>query len=327
MEKYEPTVKNHQSLKQRGHATVSPNHKPHSDCFNEIQQLDYAYAYYEPGAPMRHKNVPGLYDEAGPSRPPPPNSIRALLSTVRKNNMQRASDSCSLHASTMGPKSHDNVYEEVNDAEKRRMLCASGSIVSLNHSIIEEEFKRVKNRHQRVLGELNLSVEEMLMPPPPKAYITTSSMDFLVHGEEIDGLAGAGSNNNVNIDMDSGFSGSNSSYIGSLRYQKSCTTKKGTSTLLTINQSDSGSSVYGGSSVSTTDEIGMISLSSRSSSSLFDSGKKSNQQRLKNPSPSNDRSGKLQFWKNKAWRNKIPGFSSTSSINKTGMGEYNFFFF
>jgi hypothetical protein len=320
------------------------HNKPHGgEYLNEmIHHHDYAYAYYEPGAPMRHENIPaGYYEEAGPSRAPPPNSIRALLSTARKNNMQRTSGKYSHHQSDilqLGQRSQENVYEEIHDAEKRKMLRAGESIMSLNQSLVEEEFRRVHNRHQRVLGELNLSVEEMLMPPPPTAFIPTSPMsdrqtdprDFLGNGEVTDGSNGAGNYNNNNLDLDSGFSGSNSSYIGGLRYQKSstaaagCLAKKAPISEMPINHqhTDSGSSFYGGSTASATDEIGMISLSSRSSSSLYDSGKKP---KLKaNSSPSHqgaERSGKLAFWKGKGWKSKLPGFSSTSSINKIGMGE------
>lgn len=338
MEKYEPTVKQHLSPNHRGHVTLS--HKPQTgEYLNEIHHHDYAYAYYEPGAPMRHQNIPaGYYEEAGPSRPPPPNSIRALLSTARKNNLQRTSGKYSMPSdgSQLGQRSQENVYEEIHDAEKRKMLRAGESIMSINQTLVEEDLRRVHNRHQRVLGELNLSVEEMLMPPPPTAFIPaspmsdhqTDPMDFLGNGEVTDGSNGAGNYNN-NLDLDSGFSGSNSSYIGGLRYQKSSTAanlaKKAPIHELPINHqhTDSGSSFYGGSTASATDEIGMISLSSRSSSSLYDSGKKS---KLKaNTSPlqaaAERGGGKLAFWKGKGWKNKLPGFSSTSSINKIGMGE------
>lgn len=347
MEKYEPTVKHHHNSSpshQRGHpVTLSQgNHRPQGDYSNEIHHSDYAYAYYEPGAPMRHQNIPAgaFYEEAGPSRAPPPNSIRALLSTARKNNMQRASckytNTIPSDGSQLGPRSQENVYEEIHDAEKRKMLRPGESIISLNQSLVEEEFRRVHNRHQRVLGELNLSVEEMLMPPPPTAFIPTSPMsdhpratdpmDFLGNGEVTDGSNGAGNYNN-NLDLDSGFSGSNSSYIGGLRYKKSTTasslSKKAPIIELPINHqhTDSGSSFYGGSTASATDEIGMISLSSRSSSSLYDSGKKS---KLKTSSPSHqsaEKGGKMAFWKGKGWKNRLPGFSSTSSIHKVGVGE------
>ena len=323
MEKYEPTVKHRHSPNDRGHVTMSSNnHKLLADCSNEIQHSDYAYAYYEPGAPMRHRNIPtSVYVEAGSSSCLPPNSIRALLS-AKKNNMQRANDNNATHSdgSQSGQRIQENVYEEIHETEKQKMLKSSDSIISLNQSLFEEEFRRVHNRHQRVLGELNLSVEEMLMPPQPTFIPTISSlsnspmnpMDFLGHGKVIGGSNGAGNYNN-NLDLDSGFSGSNSSYIGSLRYQKStvatgCSEKKTAIDELPINRhySNSGSSFYGSSTVLATNKIGI--MSSRSSSHQS----------------SSDRSNKISFWKGKGWKNKIPGFSSTSSINKTGEGKQNF---
>lgn len=382
MEKYEPTVKNHHS--HRGHVTMS-HQKAHqhqqqfpmhnAEYLNEIHQMDYAYAYYEPGAPMRHQNIPDYYEEAGPSRAPPPNSIRALLSTARRNQLQRTSGKYSLPPSNNSLRSQENVYEEIHDSEKRRMRNGE-SLVSLDQNLVEEEFRRVHNRHQRILGELNLDVEEMLMPtvlPQPNVnFIQTTPMldppsdplDFLESGEVNDVSNGAGNSNisgsnyvnnniinNLDLEIDSGFSGSNSSYIGSLRYQKTNAAALGNikpmtqSTQLPINHqhTDSGSSsFYGGSSSSATDEIGMISLC-RSSSSLYDSGKKSS--KISSPAALNgkyhhhqqnqqqqqqislkqgaDKSDRISFWKTKGrgWISKLPGFSSTSSINKVGMGE------
>ncbi|KAG5682619.1 hypothetical protein PVAND_011961 [Polypedilum vanderplanki] len=371
MEKYEPTVKNHHN--HRGHVTLShqkaqqqfPMHN--TEYLNEIHQMDYAYAYYEPGAPMRHQNIPDYYEEAGPSRAPPPNSIRALLSTARRNQLQRTSGKYSLPPSNNSLRSQENVYEEIHDNEKRRMRNGE-SLVSLDQNLVEEEFRRVHNRHQRILGELNLDVEEMLMPTAlPQTNVNfiqttpmldppsdSDPMDFLESGEVNDVSNGAGNNisgsnyvnNNIinNLDLDSGFSGSNSSYIGSLRYQKTNAAALGNkmpitqSTQLPINHqhTDSGSSsFYGGSSSSATDEIGMISLC-RSSSSLYDSGKKSSKtsspaaidgkyhQQQISMKQGADKSDRISFWKTKGrgWISKLPGFSSTSSINKVGMGDF-----
>lgn len=386
MEKYEPTVKhqhhspNHPN--QRGHVTMSHpsgnKFTPQDDYLNEIHHhMDYAYAYYEPGMPMRHQNIPDYYEEAGPSRAPPSNSIRALLSTARRNQMQRTSgkytaNSTNNNSQIGSNRSQENVYEEIHDGEKRKMR-AGESIMSLNQNLVEEEFRRVHNRHQRVLGELNLDVEEMLMPTIPPAqlsnttitstttntangFIATTPMhdqsdplDFLENGEVNDGLLnGAG---NYNMDLDSGFSGSNSSYIGSLRYQKTSTANALSTNVnnskrappINHQHADSGSSFYGGSSGSTTeatDEIGMTSLC-RSSSSLYESGKKSssssstksnNSKQLRHHgtalSSSADRSDRVSFWKAKSrgWMSKLPGFSSTSSINKVGKGKSSIFF-
>jgi hypothetical protein len=457
MEKYEPSMKHRhrQQNKQqqdhsptksnnhhhRGHMTLSHipsnnnNSSPHQqqNYLSEIQQSDYAYAYYEPGAPMRHQNIPSasFYEEAGPSRPPPPNSIRAILTTARRNAMQRnnernfsisSSDTIDVHSSQVGQTPHhtnnnnnpassssssqkqqpqqtltsqqqqqqqqgkiiqENLYEEIHEAEKKKIMMNSESIMSLNQSLVEEEFRRVHNRHRRVLDELNLDVEEMLMPslqqshspspPPQPAFIQTSpmseptmpsdTMDFLGNSEETDGSNGAGNYSiSNNMDLDSGFSGSNSSYIGSLRYQKSTTpttaaamalntmlkTKAPAILELPINHqhTDSNSSFYGGSMMSATDEIAMISLSSRSSSSnLYDSAKMMNKLKALSISPthhhhqphlhhlhpnfkSNEQHNKnsggkfTSFFKGKGWKSKLPGFSSTSNINKIGVGKF-----
>ncbi len=178
----------------RGHVTMShhSNSKfssPQEDYLNEIQ---YAYAYYEPGMPMRHQNIPEYYDEAGPSRPPPPNSIRALLSTARRNNLQRTSGKYSINSTNnnnnphAGNRSQENVYEEIHDGEEKRRMQAGDSIMSLDHSMVEEEFRRVHNRHQRVLGELNLDVEEMLMPIAAPATSSTTANNFIATTPTLD---------------------------------------------------------------------------------------------------------------------------------------------
>lgn len=211
MEKYEPSAQ-----QQRADEILSiSHHDPLSDYLPEQHHYsDYAYAYYEPGAPMRHQNIPSVfYEKAGPSQPPPPNSIRALLSTARRNNLARSSGKYSAPPRTQqsARPSQENLYEEIHDAERRKNLHASDSVMSLNQSLVEEEVLRVQNRHHRVLGELNLSVEEMLMPTPAITFIHTSPMtdphtnagDFFGNDEVADGN-GAGSYNN-NLELDSGF--------------------------------------------------------------------------------------------------------------------------
>lgn len=82
---------------------------------------------------------------------------------------------------------------------------------------MEEELRRVQHRHRRVLGELNLSVEAMLMPPAdsPDEDQTTGLEPELPVGPTDELLSPAPA------DPDSGFSGSSSgaSYVGSLRYR------------------------------------------------------------------------------------------------------------
>lgn len=103
---------------------------------------DYSYAYYEPGAAMRHSNVPrpekGAATASGggagghvvtvamspaSSDPPPPNSIRALLSKGKKNKqlvspatLQSYQTRYHKLASSAKAGQSENFYEEINAA-------------------------------------------------------------------------------------------------------------------------------------------------------------------------------------------------------------------
>lgn len=429
MEKYEPSVKHNHNHFHHHHHPSSPtmqHHRVHKtlshisdskckvianeknqNCKSPIHgvaeiQSEYAYAYYEPGVPMRHRNIPSnatsFYEEAGPScstssrSHEPSTSIRAILSTARRNALQRknlsmSADKCHVdndnsiddpiipphfkkphhcqQRSQVG-KTQENLYEEIKDADKTKTILNSESIMSFNQYLVEEEFRRVQYRHRRVLDELNLDVEEMLMPninrdspspTPQPAFVQTSplsepsiqtdTIDFLGHNEDIDCSNVAGNYSIGNhVDVDSGFSGSNSSYIGSLRYQKSTTPATAFSYSMKskvpaihempINhqRNDSASSsFYGSSMISATDDIAMISMSSRSSSSnLYDSSKMMNKLKALSISPTrnlasfqqftpcsygNSKKGNMKIsslWKGKNWKSKLPVFSSTSSI-------------
>ena len=346
MEKYEPSPVKQSPKRDRPH-------------FNEIHQ-DYAYAYYEPGMPMRHQNIPGYYEEASSSKPVPANSMRALMSTTRKN-LPRNGIKYGYAGNGSVIRQHENVYEEIRDEEKARKLKSS-SIISLNHVMVEEEFRRVQNRHHRILGELNLSVEEMLMPncapaenPPLSTSLNENNLELMRNHLEyvknpinqVNATIQMDDELNGHMDLDSGFSGSNSSYIGGMRYHKtiksSLAGRVPISTKSKINckfinepanysnqiLNDEISGMGEMSELSEMNEMGMTSISSRSSSSLYDSGKKS-MINLSTSIPSNtgnDVKGvKGNFWNRKAWR-KIPGFSSTTSINKLPFnGEFSLFY-
>lgn len=90
-------------------------------------------------------------------------------------------------------------------------------------SLVADEVRRVQSRHRRVLGELNLSVEAMLMPAAvdnneeeiAREPHETSTEELLPLASFADDVLSRG------YDMDSGFSGSSSAsyrYIGKLRY-------------------------------------------------------------------------------------------------------------
>jgi len=59
---------------------------------------------------------------------------------------------------------------QTSSGHQLRGTVGSHSAGSLNQTLVEEELRRVQNRHHKILGELNLSVEAMLMPEsPPKS--------------------------------------------------------------------------------------------------------------------------------------------------------------
>ncbi|XP_045475679.1 rho guanine nucleotide exchange factor 10-like protein isoform X1 [Harmonia axyridis] len=164
---------------------------------------DYSYAYYEPGPPTRHTNVPhkGVYKEG---------SYTTHHTYVTRYGTE------------------ENIYEEISDMAKARLLAPihqrQESMASINQSLLEEEVRRVQSGHRRVLGELNLAVEAMLMPSNSREGSDDTDRenddqlaDLLTVGPTDDLLSPV-----AMLDLDSGFSGSSSgasyrSVGGSLR--------------------------------------------------------------------------------------------------------------
>lgn len=100
------------------------------------------------------------------------------------------------------------------------------SIMSLNQSLVEEEVRRVQSGHRRVLGELNLAVEAMLMPSGSREGSDDTDRDTEVEDQLADLLTVGPTDELLSpvpmVDLDSGFSGSSSgasyrSAAGSLR--------------------------------------------------------------------------------------------------------------
>lgn len=171
------------------------------------------------------------------SRMPTPSSIRALLMVANRNNVSRLPTSKRhLRFGTQ-----ENIYEEITSEERLRLLSGGHSMMSLHRtSTFEEEYRRVQNRHRRILGQLNLSVEAMLMPSSSFSNSPTEENADSHIGENDDAQGECSNSNNVrptdellsptsahqnhiNGDIDSGFSGSsssgNASCLGSLRYR------------------------------------------------------------------------------------------------------------
>lgn len=90
---------------------------------------------------------------------------------------------------------------------------------------MEEEFRKVQSEHRKILGELNLAVEAMLMPDSNSSQESSNEVEdnvgkqYVFNDIVVDDLTTG--THAVGADLDSGFSGSSgASYIGHLRMQK-----------------------------------------------------------------------------------------------------------
>lgn len=193
---------------------------------------DYSYAYYEPGPPTKHTNVPSRYPGGVSSQP-------ALKGTTFR----------SRHTYLTRYGTEENIYEEISDIARARMRpnMQHPSMMSLNQSLVEEEVRRVQSGHRRVLGELNLSVEAMLMPSNSREGSDDTDRET-EHEDQLADLLTVGPTDELlspvpTVDLDSGFSGSSSgasyrSAAGSLRrgperpksstIQRTCANSEGT---------------------------------------------------------------------------------------------------
>lgn len=320
-------------LPSQGYHTMHHLHQSHhgNSAYPHPHPHEYSYAYYEPGAHMSNTmrqttlQMAALSADPGPSRPPPPNSMRALMNTASRKNSPSNRHMYINHYGTQ-----ENVYEEIANDPRMRIMSAGSSMVSLNQSMVEEEFRRIQSRHRRILGELNLSVEAMLMPETPPSTSPTREPDPANHDNLTELLSQVGptdellspvSTSAVNGDMDSGFSGSSSSasYVGSLRYHRT-NGGGGTQTRSSTPSGGGNNSSHSGSirsSQRSTDDSGITTTASRSFSSVYEGGKCATKKASCDDSDT-AKPQKISFWSRKGWR-KIPGFSSTTSVNKAGL--------
>lgn len=320
------------------------NHNTNADhLYQKIDELSSQYEY----------NTNQLLEEAGPSKPPPPNSMRALLLSANRNVYKMSPSIRHMYTTPYG--THENIYEEISSEERLRLLSGGHSMLSLHqHSSVEEEFRRVQNRHRRILGELNLSVEAMLMPETPPNEDTSNSdvheseatsSEILLNellnvvgptDELLSPVSIHANNNNNTCDIDSGFSGSSSSgatsCIGSLRYKNGLPIRSSTP-----NGHSSISSCR--SSQRSNEDPGILMISSQTlygNSELHTSGahtiaKANRFLSIEDPglnatykdgkvivNDTNAANNKTSFWSRKSWR-KFPGFSSNISVNKAGL--------
>ncbi|KAF7989094.1 hypothetical protein HCN44_007404 [Aphidius gifuensis] len=182
---------------------------------------DYSYACYEGPGPSRPYSSNGtiFYPNYIMDNPGSRQHWAAAYHLHRKPPVR---DPSKRHTYVTRYGTEENIYEEITEIRQ----CQMG-ISSSRRSLVAEEVRRVQFGHRRILGELNLSVEAMLMP--------SMNEDNEEHCQLSDNhqindrkknssalfLCNDDSMAPVGCDLDSGFSGSSSasyrSGLGSLR--------------------------------------------------------------------------------------------------------------
>ncbi|XP_037970916.2 uncharacterized protein LOC105391930 isoform X2 [Plutella xylostella] len=243
-----------------------------------FEPMDYAYAYYD-----HHLSMPS--------------SSRKVNRQRGRGGLPRERNARHNYVTRYG--TEENIYEEITDGSRtcpKHRYGPRQSLVSLDRSVVEEEVRRVESRHKRILGELNLSVEAMLMPecesPDSEQAEDRDNIEELLRVGPTDELLSPASCNPP--DLDSGFSGSSSgaSYVGSLR------------------RKPAGSAPH----------LPAVAYGPRGAGVRI-LGADEAERRADAASPRSSSCGDARstgFWNKKSWK-KISGFSSSSSINKAGL--------
>lgn len=222
---------------------------PHS-YFSQVMDAnpEYSYAYCEPIVTKLNKSIPDKMCGApiptsissnALSKGPSAHSLRALLTkSFRKSSASAcggAAGTSERHTFTTRYGTKENIYEDVGvgNAGPRLVAAKSQSTESLNKVPVEEELKFVQKQHDRIMGELNLSIEALLMPSQDE----TEQMERRAaeeYQQQLDCLNDERfsptqiplhhliSHHHPTADFDSGISGSSSSgasYSGSMRYR------------------------------------------------------------------------------------------------------------
>lgn len=304
MERFEPSTSSYRRKKQiRDQNTIRllPNYDGAIEISHDIPLLDSI--------------------AAGPSfRTPTPNSMHSL--TMHRQGNRLAGPSSSRHVYTTRYGTQENIYEDIEAEQRLSMMNGGQSMISLPQSMVEEEFRRVETRHRRVLAELNLSTEAMLMPSTPpnhtfpdEQYVNTENLSELLQSVELtDELLSPTSSNAIGMgDMDSGFSGSSSgaSCIGSVRYRAGFTLPARSPTPIDPCNMSTYSENYRSSG-----DASLVTYSSRSKLT-FPSDK------FEHSMPIDASKNKNSFWSRKRWR-KFPGLLTSGTQKSSENGELNF---
>ncbi|XP_011158552.1 rho guanine nucleotide exchange factor 10-like protein isoform X2 [Solenopsis invicta] len=187
--------------------------------------LDYSYAYYQSDSGHFHAPYPAelLAQQQQQQQQEQQQQQQQQQQQLRQSQQQLQqirSDPLKRHTYTTCYGTEENIYEEISEISKQCHRALHGS----RRSLVAEEVRRVQSRHHRVLGQLNLSVEAMLMPTTvdnneeelAQETRGTSTEELLPSVGPADDLL-----SRVGCDMDSGFSGSSTasyrSGLGSLR--------------------------------------------------------------------------------------------------------------
>ncbi|XP_055591678.1 probable serine/threonine-protein kinase yakA [Uranotaenia lowii] len=269
-----------------------------------------------PGQQLHPSQIPQIHKLSSSvssnalSKLPSTNSLRALLSkSFRKSSLSAANSasggrganseavtapSTEKHTFTTRYGTKENIYEDVGAGSSLGTLMGAAkagasnnmnsssmqSFESINKFNIHDELRHVQSQHDRIIGELNLSVETLIMPTKDEQDAIEERLNEIhcaqYHDEmSQDDCIAAGSSNTAMIqmqerlspttsqpnsgDVDSGISGSSSSgasYSSSMLYRTTAmytsNNSSGSSKTVTINDnaegSGSGMSMMAGSS-------------------------------------------------------------------------------
>ncbi|XP_014086033.3 uncharacterized protein [Bactrocera oleae] len=142
----------------------------------------YSYAYYEPRVVKCHTNI-SQKEIIGKCKNEQMNSRQnILLKGVRSKASRFDKAYFSLddrHTYTTHYGTMENLYEEVNEKSVKNVLCDNRISISANS--VKEEILRVQRNHFRVLEELNLSLEALIMPPKLTSSNLRETAESIVH--------------------------------------------------------------------------------------------------------------------------------------------------
>ncbi|XP_058817325.1 GATA zinc finger domain-containing protein 10-like [Topomyia yanbarensis] len=261
------------------------------------QSLQQQQQQTQPGGQLHPSNIPQIHKISSSvssnalSKLPSTNSLRALLSkSFRKSSV--SSNSAGTNAGGLGgvpgnvlPEKHtfttrygtkENIYEDVGAGSNLGTMASAAkpgasmnsssmqSFESINKFNLHDELRHVQSQHDRILGELNLSVETLIMPSKDEQDAIEERLHEIHCAQFQDELSqddciAAGSSNTAMIhvqerlspttsqpnsgDVDSGISGSSSSgasYSSSMLY-RTTTMYTNNSKTVTINDNADGS--------------------------------------------------------------------------------------